>query len=87
MIMIKELTEADDDDNMGHLGLALSAYCQIAAQYMNGFDAKSLLSPSTQSNTDSVFDSSIEEALSAIKIDSPTPLEAGKFVLEGKRFR
>jgi hypothetical protein len=32
--LIQELTQSDDDINLGHLGLALTGYCKVAALYM-----------------------------------------------------
>jgi hypothetical protein len=32
--IIQELTQSDDDVNLGHLGLALTGYCKVAALYM-----------------------------------------------------
>lgn len=31
---MQELTQSDDDVNLGHLGLALTGYCKVAALYM-----------------------------------------------------
>ena len=33
---IQELTQSDDDINLGHLGLALTGYCQVAALFVRG---------------------------------------------------
>ena len=34
LLSVQELTSVDDDEQLGHLGLALNAYCQIAALFV-----------------------------------------------------
>lgn len=46
---MQELTQSDDDVNLGHLGLALTGYCKVAALYLRKLeemeDLKDEISP------------------------------------------